>query len=107
MKKAAIILFILTIISTQMKSQMQEAYNISGYIVKERLTSENKDNERVIKDISKKDLVVVQGTYDHIHLVLSSLNLPYSEITQTQLKDIKLEPQFSSRRSSSSGNFRC
>lgn len=92
MKKAAIILFILTIITTQMKSQMQEAYKISGYIVKERLTSENKNNERVIKNISKSDLVVVKGTYDHIHLVLSSLNLPYSEITQIQLKDIKLEP---------------
>lgn len=92
MKKAAIILFILTIITTQMKSQMQEAYKISGYIVKERLTSEDKNNERVIKNISKNDLVVIKGTYDHIHLVLSSLNLPYFEITQTQLKDIKLEP---------------
>lgn len=92
MKKAAIILFILTIITTQMKSQMQEAYKISGYIVKERLTSEDKNNERVIKNISKSDLVVIKGTYDHIHLVLSSLNLPYSEITQIQLKDIKLEP---------------
>lgn len=92
MKKAAIILLLLTVITMQVKPQMKEAYKVSGYIVKERLTSENKDNERVIRDISQNDLVVVQGTYDHIHLVLSSLKLPYIEISQNQLKNVKLKP---------------
>ena len=73
-------------------AQMQEAYKVSGLMVKERLTNENKENEKIIADISESDLVVIDGTYDHIHLVLSSLQLPFARVTQNQLKNIQLKP---------------
>lgn len=73
-------------------AQMKDAYEVSGYMVNERLKDENKNNEKIIADISKNDLVVVEGTYDHMHLVLSSLKLPYASISQHQLKDVVLKP---------------
>lgn len=71
---------------------MKSAYEVSGYMVKKRLQTEDKNNIKVIEDISKNDLIVVDGTYDHMHLVLSSLKLPFVRISQQQFKDIKLEP---------------
>lgn len=73
-------------------NSMASAYEVSGYMVKKRLLSEDKSNVKVIDDISHNDLVVVDGTYDHMHLVLSSLKLPFIRISQQQLKDIKLQP---------------
>lgn len=77
---------------TVQSGSMKSAYEVSGYMVKERLLSEDKNNVKIIDDISKNDLIVVDGTYDHMHLVLSSLKLPFIRISQEQLKDIKLEP---------------
>lgn len=71
---------------------MKDAYDVSGYMVKERLKSEDKNNTQIIDRISKNDLVVIDGTYDHMHLVLNALKLPYIRITQEQLKNVKLEP---------------
>jgi len=71
---------------------MQEAYKLSGVIVKKRLDKEDRDNAKFINDISKNDLIVIDGTYDHIHLVLSSLRLPFTRVTHQDLKNIKFQP---------------
>lgn len=81
-----------TINDSLQSNPMQSAYEVSGYMVKERLLSEDKENIKIIDDISENDLIVVNGTYDHMHLVLSSLRLPFIRISQHQLKDVKLEP---------------
>ncbi len=71
---------------------MEQAYELSGIIVKDRLANEDHSNTKVIENISSNDLVVIEGTYDHIHLVLSHLKLPFVSINHNQLKDVKFEP---------------
>lgn len=71
---------------------MQTAYSVSGYMVSERLKQEDGQNEQIIKDISQNDLVVVDGTYDHIHMVLDALKVPFIRISQQNLGRTKLHP---------------
>lgn len=71
---------------------MGEAYELSEAIVKSRLYGEDEDNKKIIEDISANDLVVIDGTYDHIHLVLSFLKIPFTRISQSQVMDAKLQP---------------
>ncbi len=71
---------------------MQTAYELSGKIVNDRIIHEDTTNVKVIEDISVSDLVVINGTYDHIHLVLNHLELPYVSVYHNQLKDITFEP---------------
>lgn len=73
-------------------SSMGKAYQISGDMVKDRLHSEDGDNKRIINDISSTDLVVIDGTYDHIHLVLHYLKLPFVRLNHQQLLTAELKP---------------
>ena len=73
-------------------NSMDKAYKLSGDMVKDRLHTEDNDNKRLIKDISSTDLVVVDGTYDHIHLVLSYLKLPFVRLNHQQLLTADLQP---------------
>ena len=73
-------------------SSMRNAYKLSGELVQEKLAAENKNNKRIIKDISAADLVVITGTYDHIHTVLASLKLPFVQLSQEQLLNAELKP---------------
>jgi hypothetical protein len=73
-------------------SSMGKAYQISGDMVKDRLHTEDGDNKRLIDDISSTDLVVIDGTYDHIHLVLSYLKLPFVRLNHQQLLTAELKP---------------
>ncbi|MDR0659289.1 MAG: hypothetical protein LBG19_00475 [Prevotellaceae bacterium] len=73
-------------------SSMSKAYEISNAIVKDRLHAEDDDNKRLIEDISSTDLVVIDGTYDHIHLVLFYLKLPFVRLNHQQLLTAELNP---------------
>ncbi len=73
-------------------SSMEKAYQVSGDMVKDRLHIEDGDNKRIINDISSTDLVVIDGTYDHIHLVLSYLELPFVRLDHQQLLTAELKP---------------
>ncbi len=73
-------------------SKMKKAYELSNKLIRERLKTENDTNTAIIEDISKTDLVVIDGTYDHIHLVLDVLKLPYQRIGQHQVKDADFQP---------------
>ncbi|MDU1904979.1 MAG: hypothetical protein E6772_09360 [Dysgonomonas sp.] len=90
--KKLFIFSLLCLSITNLSSQMKKAYDVSGYMVKERLANEDLKNEEIIADVSESDLVVVDGTYDHIHLVLSSLTLPHTRISQDQLSKVHLKP---------------
>jgi hypothetical protein len=73
-------------------NSMGKAYQISGDMIKDRLHTEDSDNERIISGVSSTDLVVIDGTYDHIHLVLSYLKLPFVRLNHQQLLAAELKP---------------
>jgi hypothetical protein len=74
------------------KAQMNKAYELANDLVRERLQNESADNITLLNEVNESDILVVGGTYDHIHLVLSSLKIPFVHISQTQLLSIELKP---------------
>lgn len=73
-------------------AQMDQAYKLANEMVREKLRRENKDNIRILNELKTNDVVVVDGTYDHIHLVLESLKIPFVRIDHHTLVNARLEP---------------
>lgn len=71
---------------------MKEAYELANEMVREKLSKESVENIRILDDLKKNDVVVVNGTYDHIAQVLQSLKIPFAAIDHHQLMDAKLKP---------------
>lgn len=71
---------------------METAYKLANEMVRERLMKEGTDNIRILDDLKKNDVIVVNGTYDHIALVLQSLRIPFAAIEHNQLLEAQLEP---------------
>ncbi|HAS41293.1 MAG TPA: hypothetical protein DCS93_12480 [Microscillaceae bacterium] len=68
---------------------MKKAYRLAKNLLKDRLNNEDKD---LLENIDQTDVVVVSGTYDHIHLVLKHLNLPFVEVNHNQFLGVNLKP---------------
>ena len=68
--------------------KMKKAYKLAKSLLKDRLEDDDKE---LLENIEKSDVVVVSGTYDHIHLVLTHLNLPFVEVNHQQLLEIELK----------------
>lgn len=76
----------------QLHAQMEEAYELANEMVREKLNREDRTNIRILDDLTKNDIIVVNGTYDHISQVLTSLKIPFAEIDQNQLMQADLKP---------------
>lgn len=74
------------------KAQMNKAYDLANELVRERLQKEDADNVKILDEIRDHDIIVVGGTYDHIHLVLASMKIPFISISQNQLLQVDLKP---------------
>ena len=55
----------------------RRAYQAGGRIARERMTREAPMNAAALDAIEASDIVVVEGCYDHVELVLGALDLPY------------------------------
>ncbi|MCU0444039.1 MAG: hypothetical protein MUE85_03915 [Microscillaceae bacterium] len=74
------------------KAQMNKAYDLANDLVRERLKHEDVENVQILDEIRDHDIIVVGGTYDHIHLVLTAMKIPFVHISQTQLLQVDLRP---------------
>ena len=85
-------LLLIICLTNQLQAQMKDAYEMANEMVRERLKKESADNIQILDDLKKTDVIVVEGTYDHIHLVLESLKIPFVSIHQNQLMEAELKP---------------
>jgi hypothetical protein len=85
----AIVVMLLFTLKTQ--AQMKEAYKLANEMVREKLSRESSENIKILDDLKKNDVIVVNGTYDHIAQVLESLKIPFAAIDHNQLMQAKLE----------------
>ncbi|RAV98227.1 hypothetical protein DQQ10_24815 [Pseudochryseolinea flava] len=83
---------IIFLFTTKTQAQMEEAYKLANEMVRERLNREGEENIKILDELKKNDVIVVNGTYDHIARVLQSLKIPFAGIDHHQLMDAKLEP---------------
>lgn len=89
---AILTMMLTTLFTPKTQAQMKEAYELANDMVRERLKKEGAENIRILDDLKKNDVIVVNGTYDHIAMVLESLKIPFVAIEHQQLLDAKLEP---------------
>lgn len=76
----------------QADKKMLEAYRISGQIITERIIAEDASNKDILDKITENDLIVIDGEFDHIHMVLPSLELPFIKVDHDQLQNIEFKP---------------
>ena len=70
----------------------RRAYQAGGRIARERMTREAPMNAEALDAIETSDIVVVEGCYDHVELVLGALDLPYQTIQAGHLGRVHLRP---------------
>jgi hypothetical protein len=68
---------------------MADAYEIGSAMAREQLSTEDK---KLIDEMGDDTVIVVPGTYDHIHQVLTNLKIPFKTVEQTQLLTYPLRP---------------
>lgn len=74
------------------QKEMQKAYALANQLVRDRLANEDKEDLAALEAINPADILVVNGTYDHIHLVMQHLQIPHEALSQEQLLSRKLLP---------------
>ena len=79
--------------NTPGSKEMSAAYSISKQLVRERMERENPEDVTILDSVAESDIVCVQGTYDHIHLVLNAIGVPFAHVTPAQLKKMELKPE--------------
>lgn len=89
---SALVFVIFLLAVFQVRAQMEEAYKLANEMVREKLYREDRSNIKVLDDLTKNDIVVITGTYDHISQVLTSLKIPFAEIDQHELAAAELKP---------------
>ena len=73
--------------------EMDAAYKVSKQLVRERMERENPEDVEILDSITESDIVCVRGTYDHIHLVLNAIGVPFAHISPEQLLRMDLKPE--------------
>ncbi len=51
------------------------------------------DEVRMLDSVKDTDIVCVRGTYDHIHLVLEAIGVPFSHVSPVKLQTMQLKPE--------------
>ncbi len=73
--------------------KMAASYQMANKILRDRLKREGKENIDILESVKDSDVVVVDGTYDHIHLVLKHLSMPHVRVTHDQFLNVLLSPE--------------
>ena len=66
---------------------------MSNRLVRERMERENPENIAILDSVKDSDIVCVRGTYDHIHLVLEAIGIPFSHVSPQTLLKMDLKPE--------------
>ncbi|MBN1184543.1 MAG: hypothetical protein JXB49_19780 [Bacteroidales bacterium] len=77
----------------QDKIKMKRAYELANTLLRDRLKNEEEENIEILDDVIRTDIIVIDGTYDHIHLVLDSMKLPYTRMSQVQMEKFIFRPE--------------
>ena len=72
------------------QNEMTDAYELGSEMAREQLTAEDK---KLIDEMDDDTVIVVPGTYDHIHQVLQSLKIPFKTVQQHELLTYPLRPE--------------
>jgi hypothetical protein len=66
------------------------SYSVGARIARERMAREEPLDADALATVEASDVVVVDGTYDHVEQVLGALEMPFTAVTPSQLGAIEL-----------------
>ena len=66
---------------------------VSKQLVRERMERENPEDVAILDSVDDTDIVCVKGTYDHIHLVLEAIGIPFTHVDPHGLLRTELKPE--------------
>jgi hypothetical protein len=69
------------------------AYDAAAHIHRAQLRRDAPDRARILDEVQQSDVVVVEGTYDHVEQVLVALDVPHTVIHPVDLDRIDLRPE--------------
>ena len=59
------------------EKRMEAAYKLASQLVKDRLQLEDGENIEILDELQADDILVIEGQYDHIHVVLEHSGMPF------------------------------
>ena len=62
-------------------------------LVRERIERENPEDVAILDSIKDTDIICVRGTFDHIHLVLQAIGIPFAHVDPHSLVRMELKPE--------------
>jgi hypothetical protein len=72
--------------------KMKKVYQASSKIMEKRMEKERPEDLEILKKVSESSIVITQGSYDRVEMVLDLIKVPYVLIGTDQVKDIDLSP---------------
>jgi hypothetical protein len=67
------------------RTARERSYSVGGSIARERMRQEAPLGDEALRRVEASDIVVVEGCYDQVQLVLGALELPHTSIRDDQL----------------------
>ena len=66
---------------------------VSKRLVRERMERENPEDVAILDAVKDSDIICVRGTFDHIHLVLEAISVPFMHVDPSALLRMELKPE--------------
>lgn len=63
---------------------------VSNQLVRDRMEA---DDVEILDSVKDTDIICVRGTYDHIHLVLEAIEIPFAHVNPSSLIGMELKPE--------------
>lgn len=74
-------------------AKREQSYRAAARMTRERMTREAPAQAAALAAVEASDIVVVEGCYDHVEVVLAALELPHQKVTADQLRRLTLRPE--------------
>ncbi|MDP7266314.1 MAG: hypothetical protein QGH39_12235 [Candidatus Thermoplasmatota archaeon] len=74
------------------EAKMKASYKAGAFFTMLKMEKKDPESAKALKEVTEADVVVVDGTYDHAHLVLELAGIPFVRINTANMDTIKLRP---------------
>jgi len=74
------------------EAKMKASYKAGAFFSRLKMEKKDPESAEALKEVTEADVVVVDGTYDHAHMVLELAGIPFARISTAAMNTIKLRP---------------
>ena len=75
------------------RDRQRAAYDAGAEMARKKIERDAPLDAKALKRVNASDIVVVQGSYDHVELVLEALELPFTTVDPSQVEHLRLRPE--------------